>query len=93
MQKGRNVADVHHLQREVGGKLDRTRTRERIMEIAMIDEEDLTLPPEDAPMHPSEKRVHLGWRMRTPDDLRKERARLELLGKVRRLLTFGLWAE
>ena len=63
------------------------------LEIAMIDEQGLTLPPEDSPMHPSEKRVHLGWRMRTLDDLGKQRARLELLGKVRRLLTFGLWAE
>ena len=70
-------------------------TRERIMEleIAMIDEKGLTLPSEDSPMRPSEKRVHLGWRMRTLDDLRKERARLEIWSRVRRLLTFGLWAE
>ena len=83
------------LRREVGTKLDRARTRERIMEleIAMIDEQGLTLPPEDSPMHPSEKRVHLGWRRRTLDDLRRERAWLEILGRVRRGLTFGLWRE
>ncbi len=83
------------LRREVGTKLDRARTRERIMEleIAMIDEQGLTLPPAKSPMHLSEKRVHLGWRMKTLDDLRRERGRLEVLGRVRRLLTFGLWKE
>ena len=83
------------LRREVGTKLDRAKTEERIMEleIAMIDEQDLTLPPEDSPMHPSEKRVHLGWRIETLDDLRRERRKLEMLGRARRVLTFGLWAE
>ena len=66
MQKSRNVADVHHLQREVGTKLDRTRTRERIMEleIAIIDEQGLTLSPASSPMHPSERETHLDWRRR-----------------------------
>ena len=63
------------------------------LEITMIDEQDLTLPPEDSPMHPPEKRVHLGWRMRTLDDLWRERSRRELLSRVRRVLTFGLWRE
>ena len=81
------------LRREVGTKLDRARTRERIMalEIAMIDDFGLTLPPASPPMHPSEKRDHLGWRRRALDDLRWERARQEMLVRVRRLLTLGLW--
>ena len=83
------------LRREVGTKLDRAWTRERIMEleIAMIDEQGLTLPPEDSPMHPSEKRVHLGWRRRALDDLRRERKWQEVWSRVRRVLTFGLWKE
>ncbi len=83
------------VRREVGTKLDRARTRERIMEleIAMIDEQGLTLPPEVSPMQPSEKRVHLGWRMKTLDVLRRERVRLEFIGRARRRLTFGLWQE
>ena len=83
------------LRREVGTKLDRARTRERIMEIEieMIDEQDLTLPPATSPMHPSEKRVHLGWRMKTLDDLRKERVRQEVLSRLRRVLSLGLWRE
>ncbi|MDE2823893.1 MAG: hypothetical protein OXK79_10355 [Chloroflexota bacterium] len=83
------------LRREVGTKLERARTRERIMEleIEMIDEQDLTLPPANSPMHPPEKRVHLGWRIKTLDDLRRERTKLEFLGRARRVLTFGLWKE
>ena len=83
------------LRREVGTKLDQARTRERIMalEIAMIDEQDLTLPPASSPMHPSEKSSYLDWRRRALDDLRRERAWLEILSRVRRGLTFGLWRE
>ena len=83
------------LRREVGTKLDRARTRERIMalEIAMIDDHHLTLPPASSPMHPDDKRDYLGWRRRALDDLRWERAKYEMLGKIRRILTIGLWRE
>ena len=83
------------LRREAGTKLDRARTRERIMEleIAMIDELGLTLPPADSPIHPSERRTHLDWRKRALDDLWRERTKLELLSSARRVLTFGLWRE
>ncbi len=83
------------LRREVGTKLDRARTRERIMEleIAMIDEQGLTLPPANSPMHPSEKSSYLDWRRRALDDLRRERKGLEILSRVRWFLTFGLWKE
>ena len=64
---------------EQGTKLDRARTREQIMEleIAMIDERGLTLPPAASPMHPSERESDLGWRRRALDYLRRERAWLE----------------
>ncbi len=83
------------LRREVGTKLERARSRERIMalEIAMIEDHDLTLPPATSPMHPDDKRDYLGWRWRELDDLRWVRARQEMLGKIRRVLTIGLWRE
>ena len=64
---------------EQGTKLDRARTREQIMEleIAMIDERGLTLPPAVSPMHPSKRESDLGWRRRALDYLRRERAWLE----------------
>ena len=60
------------------------------LEIAMIDEQGLTLPPATSPMHPSERESHLGWRRRALDDLSRERGRLELWNRVQRLLTLGL---
>ena len=77
------------LRRDAGTKL------ERIMEldIALVDECGLTLPPATSPMHPSERETHLGWRRRELDDLRRERVKQELLRRVRRVLTFGVWRE
>ena len=79
--------------REVGTKLDQVKTRERIMalEIAMIGEYALTLPPDTYAIHPSEREGYLRWRRRALADLQTERARRELLRWVRRILTFGLW--
>jgi len=79
--------------REVGTKLDQVRTRERIMalEIAMIGEYELTLPPDTDRLHPSEREGYLRWRRRALADLQTERARRELLRWVRRVLTLGLW--
>lgn len=67
------------LRREMGTKLDRAFTREQIMalEIWMIEDHGLTLPPATSPMHPSEREGHLDWRRRAFVDLRWERAKLE----------------
>ena len=83
------------LRREVGTKPDRAWTRERIMEleIAVIDEQGLTLPPENSPMHPSENSSYLDWPRRALEDLRKERAWMEVLSRLRRVLSLGLWRD
>ena len=81
-----------------GSRLQQAITRVRIMEleVAMLGEHDLTLPPETEPLHPSRRAVQLDWRMRELDDLRTERRRLQLLEAYlrRRLRTewlAGLW--
>ncbi|MCY3959439.1 MAG: hypothetical protein OXG65_14250 [Chloroflexi bacterium] len=80
-------------QRGHGTKLDQVTTRERIMalEIALIEEYELTLPPDTYALHPSEREGYLRWRRRGLADLQTERARRELLRWVRRVLTLGLW--
>ena len=80
-------------QREDGTKLDQVKTRERIMalEIALIEEYELTLPPDTDPLHPSQREGYLRWRRRALADLQTERARRELLRWMRRVLTLGLW--
>ena len=86
---------VLELRRETGTKLDRARTKERIMEleITLIDECGLTLPPASSSMHPSERGTHLGWRRRELNGLRRERAKQEVLRRVRRVLTLGLCTD
>ena len=83
------------LRREVGAKLDRARTRERMMalKVAHIEECGLTLLPATSPVHPSVRETHLDWRWRGLDDLRRERARHEMLRRIGRVLTRRLWRE
>ena len=67
--------------------------RERILEleVAMLEEHGLTLPPETAPLADSERREQVSWRERELARVRTRRARLELLHGLRRLLTLGRW--
>ena len=76
VQESVHAADVYHLRRELGTKLDSARTRERVMEleIAMIDKQGLTLPPAASPMHPPKRESHLSWRRKDLDYLRREQA-------------------
>ena len=76
-----------------GSKAEQAKRRERVMEleIALIGEHGLTLPPNTEPLHPSERERYLGWRGRELDDLRGERRRATALRWLRRALTLGLW--
>ena len=67
--------------------------RERILELelAMMEEHGLTLPPETAPLVGPERREQSSWRERELAKVRSRRARLELLRWLRRALTLGLW--
>ena len=75
-----------------GTGLERARIRERVMEleVEILGEGGLTLPPETEPLHPTRRAVQLGWRRRELHALRIERARREALEWLRRALTLGL---
>ena len=70
-----------------------TARRQRILEleIAMLDQHGLTLPPETAPLGGLDRREQWSWRERELARVRRRRARLELLHWVRRALTLGRW--
>jgi hypothetical protein len=74
-------------------RAEQAKRRERVMEleIALIGEHGLALPPNTEPLHPSERERYLGWRRRELDDLRGERRRRVVLRWLRRALTLGLW--
>ena len=76
-----------------GSQAEQAERRERVMEleIALIGEHGLALPPNTEPLHPSERERYLGWRRRELADLRGERRRRVALRWLRRLLTLGLW--
>ena len=63
------------------------------LKIEITDEQGLTLPPATSPMHPWEKSSYLDWRRRALEDLRRERVRREVLSRLRRVLSLGLWRE
>ena len=67
--------------------------RQRILEleVAMLEEHGLTLPPETAPLRGLDRREQLSWRQRELEGVRRKRARLERWRWVRRALTLGLW--
>ena len=67
--------------------------RERILEleVAMLEEHGLTLPPEKEPLRGLDRGAQLNWRLKALHDFNKRRARLELLCRLRRVFTLGLW--
>ena len=58
--------------------------RERILEleVAMLEEHGLTLPPETEPLRGLDRGAQLNWRLKALHEYRKRRARLGLLAKV-----------
>ena len=68
-------------------------TEERLLtlELAMLEEHGLTLPPETQPLRGFGRKGQTNWRRTALEDTRKARARRELLRWVRRCCTLGLW--
>ncbi len=64
-------------------------TRQRILEVevALLEEHGLTLPPETEPLRGLDRGAQLNWRVKALRDFRKRRARLELLARLRRALS------
>ena len=75
-----------------GNRVVRARAEERRweLEVAMIGEFGLTLPPETEPLNESRRDDHLAWRRKTFRQARRKRLRVEWL---RRVLTLGLWRK
>ena len=63
------------------------------LEVALLEEHELTLPPEPEPVRGIWRESRLGWRKRALGDARRERARRERMRRIRRVLTLGLWWE
>ena len=75
------------------GRVEQAKAEERRweLEIVLIEEFGLTLPPETKPLNTSDRETHLAWRRKTLQRARGARIRAEWFVLVRRVLTLGLW--
>ena len=67
--------------------------RARILEVevAMLEEHELTLPPETEPLRGLDRGAQLNWRLKALHEFSKRRARLELLPVIGRALSPVWW--
>ena len=63
------------------------------VELALLEEHGMTLPPETHPLRDLDRNAQLKWRRTALYDTRRARAKRELLRWVRRVLTLGLWRK
>ena len=61
------------------------------VELALLEEHGLTLPPEQRPLRGFARSGQISWRSTALDDTRKALARRELWLTVKRWLTLGRW--
>ena len=77
----------------LGSRVDQARagTRRWELEVAMLEDFRLTLPPETEPLDASHREDHLRWRHEALAAARRKLATAERLRWLRRALTLGLW--
>ena len=80
-----------HPDRGLGLRWLATEARILELELAMLEEHGLTLPPETEPLRGLERNAQLGWRRRALAVTEKKLARRRTLRRLRRLITLGLW--
>ena len=78
-----------------GRGLDWLTAQERVLELelALLEEHGMTLPPEKQPLRGLDRSGQTSWRRTALYDTRRARRKAELLRKVRRVVTLGLWRQ
>ena len=86
----RELKDAHSNE---GKGLEWLSELERLLEVelALLEEHGMTLPPEKQPLRGLDRSGQTNHRWTALYDTRRARRKAELLRKVRRVLTFGLW--
>ena len=84
----RELKDAHS---NDGKGLGWLRTQERVLEVelALLEERGMTLPPEKQPLRGLDRSGQVSWRRTALSDTRRARAKRELLRRVGRVLTLG----
>ena len=76
-----------------GKGLEWLAAQERLLEVelALLEEHGMTLPPERQPLRGLDRSGQINWRGTALFDTRRARARRELVRRIGRALTLGLW--
>ena len=92
VEEWRRLRDGHPHQ---GKTLSWLENEERllVLELAMLEEHGLTLPPETQPLRGFGRRGQTRWRHKALHDTRMALRRRKMLRWVRRVLTLGLWRK
>ena len=92
VEEWRRLRDGHPYR---GNTLSWLTTQERLLllELAMLEEHGLTLPPETQALRGFGRRGQTSWRWKALDDTRAALRRRKLLRWVRRVLTLWLWRK
>ena len=62
-----------------------------VMELTLLEEHDMTLPPEKQPLRDFARNGQINWRRTALSDTRRALRKWELLLRVGRFVTFGRW--
>ena len=78
-----------------GKGLEWLTTRERLLtvELALLEEHGMTLPPEKQPLRGLDRSGQTSWRRTALYDTRRARKRAEIISKVRGGITLGRWRK
>ena len=86
----RELKDAHP-NRGRGPEWLRSEERLLVMELALLEEHGMTLPPEKQPLRDFARNGQINWRRTALSDTRRALRKWGLLLRVGRVVTFGLW--
>ena len=92
VQEWRELKETHPSR---GRGLEWLRQQQRLleMELALLEEHGLTLPPETYPLRGLDRGAQVNWRQKALVDTQREREKREILLWLRRLLSLGMWRK
>ena len=90
IQEWRELKETHPSR---GRGLEWLLEKERLLEVelALLEEHGLTLPPETYPLRGLDRGAQVNWRQKALVDTQREREKREILLWLRRVLTLGMW--
>ncbi len=92
IQEWRELKETHPSR---GRGLEWLRQQQRLleMELALLEEHGLTLPPETYPLRGLDRGAQVNWRQKALVDTQREREKREILLWLRRVLSLGMWRK